>query len=123
MQGIETQVPSILADIQTCLFEKAKAGRDSKLATATNWTDFVKALEQDCLVLTPFCDDGEWEEKVKKMSRDESLRGATESATTATSMAAKTLCKPFEQPALPEGTLCFVSKEPAKAWVLWGRSY
>jgi prolyl-tRNA synthetase len=59
------------------------------------------------------------------MSRDEVLneKGVEESATTATSVAAKTLCKPFEHPPLPEGTLCFVSGLPAKAWVLWGRSY
>jgi prolyl-tRNA synthetase len=57
------------------------------------------------------------------MSREECLRGAVESATTATSVAAKTLCKPFDQPPLPEGTKCFVSGLPATTWVLWGRSY
>jgi prolyl-tRNA synthetase len=57
------------------------------------------------------------------MSREEVLRGGSEAETTATSVAAKTLCKPFEQPALPEGTKCFVSGLPATTWVLWGRSY
>lgn len=57
------------------------------------------------------------------MSRDEALRGGTEAATTATSVAAKTLCKPFDHPELPEGTPCFVSGQPATTWVLWGRSY
>ena len=57
------------------------------------------------------------------MSRDEVLQGGVEAATTATSVAAKTLCKPFDHPPLPEGTPCFVSGLPAKAWVLWGRSY
>ena len=57
------------------------------------------------------------------MSRDEALRGAFEEATCSTSVAGKTLCKPFDQPPLPEGTLCFVSGLPAKTWVLWGRSY
>ncbi|KAF3515906.1 hypothetical protein DY000_02061964 [Brassica cretica] len=37
--------------------------------------------------------------------------------------AAKTLCSPFEQPELPEGTLCFASGKPAKKWTYWGRSY
>lgn len=61
--------------------------------------------------------------RLKNMSRDEVLRGGEEEATTATSVAAKTLCKPFDQPELPEGTLCFVSGLPATTWVLWGRSY
>nr|GEU67550.1 proline--tRNA ligase, cytoplasmic [Tanacetum cinerariifolium] len=37
--------------------------------------------------------------------------------------AAKTLCSPFDQPELPEGTLCFASGKPAKKWTYWGRSY
>lgn len=57
------------------------------------------------------------------MSRDEVLQGSVEAATTATSVAAKTLCKPFDQPPLTEDTTCFVSGLPAKCWVLWGRSY
>lgn len=68
------------------------------------------------MVLTPFCDLPEWEEKVKKMSKEEVLQGKLEAATTATSVAAKTLCKPFDQPPLPEGTPCFVSGLPAKTW-------
>ena len=47
------------------MFIKAKAGRDEKMATVLRWEDFVPALERDCLVLTPFCDLAEWEEKVK----------------------------------------------------------
>jgi prolyl-tRNA synthetase len=57
------------------------------------------------------------------MSREEVLQGGVEAANTATSVAAKTLCKPFTAPALPEGTTCFVSGLPATTWVLWGRSY
>ncbi|RYR01934.1 hypothetical protein Ahy_B06g080798 isoform C [Arachis hypogaea] len=37
--------------------------------------------------------------------------------------AAKTLCSPFDQPELPEGTKCFASEKPAKKWSYWGRSY
>ncbi len=121
--GLDICVTKLLETIQKDLFEKAKAGRDEKIATVYQWADFVPALEQDCLVLTPFCDIAEWEDIVKKRSREESLKGATEAATTATSKAAKTLCKPFDQPPLPEGTPCFISGLPATTWVLWGRSY
>jgi prolyl-tRNA synthetase len=66
---IEAKIPTLLEAIQKAMFDKAKAGRDEKLATALNWKDFIRALEQDCMVLTPFCDDGEWEEKVKVRMR------------------------------------------------------
>mmetsp|Transcript_26874 Transcript_26874/g.25733 ORF Transcript_26874/g.25733 Transcript_26874/m.25733 type:complete len:370 (+) Transcript_26874:1098-2207(+) len=118
-----TTIPALLTTIQSDMFQKAKAGRDEKMETVLKWADFVPALNKNCLVLTPFCDQEEWEEKVKNMSRDEVLLGGEEEATTATSVAAKTLCKPFDQPELPEGTLCFVSGLPATTWVLWGRSY
>lgn len=50
------------------------------------------------IVLTPFCNETEWEEKVKKLSRAEALReGEVELETTATSVAAKTLCIPHDQ--------------------------
>lgn len=123
MGDADTLIPALLETIQADMFRKAKVGRDEKMATVLKWEDFVPALERDCLVLTPFCDEAEWEEKVKKMSREEALRGAEEEANTATSVAAKTLCKPFDQPPLPEGTPCFVSGLPATTWVLWGRSY
>lgn len=119
---IGTHIPALLDEIQRSLLEKARAGRDAKIVQVTEWSAFVPALEQHCLVLTPFCDEAEWEDKVKKMSREEAGGGA-EAATTATSVAAKTLCKPFAQPPLPEGTKCFVSGKPATTWVLWGRSY
>lgn len=120
---IASRVPVLLETIQNDMLLKAKAGRDEKMVKVYEWKDFVPALNQQCLVLTPFCDEVEWEERVKEMSRDEALNGETEEATCATSVAAKTLCKPFDQPPLPEGTPCFVSGKPATTWVLWGRSY
>ena len=91
--------------------------------------DFVPALEDKCLVLTPFIDNEVDEDAVKDWSRAEALEGADEDERTATSMAAKTLCKPYlGQKGLPEledvcGCKCFFTGKPAKAWVLWGRSY
>ena len=70
------------------------------------------------------------EDKVKEASRSEALDGdEAEDERTATSVAAKTLCKPsLPQAGVPEvpsieGLTCFFSGKPAKAWVLWGRSY
>jgi prolyl-tRNA synthetase len=63
------------------------------------------------MCLAPWADEKEVEDDVRKRSA------------TADAMGAKTLCIPFEQPELPEGTKCFASGKPAKNWALWGRSY
>ena len=47
------------------MFNRAKSFRDEKLVTVTKWEDFVPALNRNCMVLTPFCDNAEWEDKVK----------------------------------------------------------
>jgi len=112
-----------LEQIQKDMFERCKAQRDEKLVQVTEWKDFVPALERKCIVLTPFVNETEWEEEVKRKSREEALAGEAEDDRTATSVAAKTLCIPFDQPELPAGTKCFVSGKEATCWVLWGRSY
>lgn len=123
--NIGDNISQLLETIHTKMFEKARELRDQSIIKVTDWKDFVSTLNKGCMVLTPWCDEREWEETVKKRSREEHLSatGVVETATCATSVAAKTLCKPFEQPPLPEGTLCFISGLPAKTWVLWGRSY
>ncbi|CAM9162431.1 unnamed protein product [Chrysoparadoxa australica] len=106
---LATVIPAMLDSIQQALFDRAKADRDSHLTHVREWKDFVPALEKGDIVLTPWCNDTEWEEKVKAMSREEALRGDFEEDTCSVSVAAKTLCIPLEQPPLPEGTPCFVS--------------
>ena len=63
--GVKEAIGSYLDEIQLALFTKAKAGRDNKLVEVLKWDDFVPALEKGCMVLTPFCDEAEWEDKVK----------------------------------------------------------
>jgi len=117
-----------LDDIQKQMFEKALAVRDEHIIQVTDWKDFVPNLEKHNLVLTPWCgpEHTDWEEWVKDTSKAESLKNSgeeSEEETTATSVAAKTLCIPFDQPNLPKGTMCIASGKPATCWVLWGRSY
>ena len=121
--AVVTTVVDMLEEIQAALFAKSKAERDEKLVRVLEWKDFVPALNRQCIVLTPFCNETEWEEEVKRKSREEALDGEAEDDRTSTSVAAKTLCIPFEQPDLPAGTKCFVSGKDATCWVLWGRSY
>ena len=124
LDQLSARAAALMSEIQAAMFAKASAGRDEKIRKVMKWEDFVPALNDQCLVMTPFCDEDEWEEKVKKMSREQALApGEEEADTCATSVAAKTLCKPFDQPDLPEGTPCFVSGKLATCWCLWGRSY
>ena len=69
------------------------------------------------------CNDENEEDNVKDKSKEEALQGEEEDERTATSAAAKTLCIPYDQPELPEGTKCFFTGRPAVNWTLWGRSY
>nr|CCA27955.1 prolyltRNA synthetase putative [Albugo laibachii Nc14] len=125
---LSTSIPALLEGIQSDMLANARQTRDSKIQTVVEWKDFVSALSQGSMILTPFCNELEWEEVVKTKSRQESLAlmGLEDEAeNTATSAAAKTLCNPFEnnrQP-LDESLRCFISGKPAKTWTLWGRSY
>lgn len=126
------RLPLLLKQMQEEMYEKAEREMMERIVTVMTWKEFVPALSRNCMVLAPFCNETEWEEKVKEKSKNESLAangedGAEEADNTAVSMGAKSLCMPFEQNeksnAMPEGTVCFISGKPATKWVLWGRSY
>lgn len=125
---LASTIPSTLETIQTQMFQKAKKERDDHLVQVTNWKDFVPNLELNNLVMTPWCgpEHTEWEEWVKKTSREESLalrNQSEEEERTATSVAAKTLCIPFDQPEMEKGMKCIASGLEATCWCVWGRSY
>jgi prolyl-tRNA synthetase len=128
VDGLGSAIKTKLDEIQKTMFEKAVKARDEHIVKVTEWKDFVPNLELNNLLLTPWCggEHQDWEEWVKKTSREESLKARgeeLEDERTATSVAGKTLCIPFDQPELPEGTKCIASGLPATCWVLWGRSY
>jgi hypothetical protein len=64
-ENLASYLNALLDEIHNYLFEKSKRERDEKIVQVTEWKDFVPALNRHCLVLTPFCDQKEWEEKVK----------------------------------------------------------
>ncbi|KAL3908451.1 MAG: hypothetical protein SGILL_008474, partial [Bacillariaceae sp.] len=114
VDGLGDFIKNKLEEVQTSMFEKAVAERDSHVAKITEWKDFVPNLEKNNLILTPWCggEHEDWEDWVKNTSKEESLkiRGEEgEDEQTSTSVAAKTLCIPFDQPELPEGTKCIAS--------------
>ncbi|XP_052210036.1 proline--tRNA ligase, cytoplasmic [Diospyros lotus] len=110
MDKLVVQVEEILANIQQNLFDVAKQKRDACIQIVKTWDEFMEALSHKKMILAPWCDEEEVEKDVKARTKGE--MGA-----------AKSLCSPFEQPALDEGTLCFASSKPAKKWTYWGRSY
>ena len=128
LEGLGAYMKDKLEEIHKAMFDKAAAVRDEHVVQVTEWKDFVPTLEKKNLVLTPWCDpeNEEWEEWVKKTSREESLARLgeeSEDERAATSVAAKTLCVPFDQPELPSGSKCIASGMDATCWILWGRSY
>lgn len=116
---------SKLDAIQLQMFEKVKKVRDERTTVVYKWEDFNPALEAGNLIMTPWCgpEFQEEEEWVKEESKKISMRGEEEDEKSSTSVAGKSLCIPFEQPDLPEGTKCFATGKVATCWCLWGRSY
>jgi prolyl-tRNA synthetase len=116
-----TQVPELLTTIQRDLFNKAKQNLDSRIIKASNWTDFMSALNARNFVLTPWCERIECEKAVKERSAADSKALSAQEQEILTG-AAKTLNLPFDQePCVGEN--CFACGEAATKRALWGRSY
>ncbi|MCD9643451.1 hypothetical protein HAX54_030919 [Datura stramonium] len=103
MANLAEQVKDVLTTIQQNLFDVAKQKRDACVQIVRSWDEFTVALSQKKLILAPWCDEEDVKKDVKTRTKGE--MGA-----------AKTLCSPFDQLELPEGTLCFASGKPAKKW-------
>ena len=124
--SLSEEIPKLLNQIHDDMYNRALKTRDERLKVAYNWDDFMTALNGKNIVLTPWCDEGVEEEKVKDKSKEESLKlmaeaGEEEEVLTGS---AKTLCIPF-QPLVPlkAGDKCFFTGKEAKVMALWGRSY
>ncbi|GAB5359211.1 hypothetical protein AAMO2058_000524800 [Amorphochlora amoebiformis] len=128
-EDLASTVGKTLLQIHTDMFNRAKKVRDSRLRKVTNWGDFMKALNDKCMVMAPWCGDRKAEELIKEKTGaggNEVIdlgEDATDEVCTM-SGAAKTLCIPFKQDPMPPGTKCIGFPErDAKMWVLFGRSY
>jgi len=88
----------LLVKIQNEMFKKAKEARDSHLKVVDNWKDFMEALNGKNICLTPWCDRKKCEEKIKDVSKEESLAKMLESNEDEALLtgSAKTLCIPYE---------------------------
>ncbi|KAI3950664.1 hypothetical protein MKW92_053704 [Papaver armeniacum] len=86
------QIRDLLDNVQQSLFGAAKQKRDACITVAKTWEEFTQALNEKKMILAPWCDEEEVERDVKERTKGE--MGAC-----------KTLCTPFDQPELSEGTV------------------
>ncbi|CBZ55652.1 putative prolyl-tRNA synthetase [Neospora caninum Liverpool] len=119
------KLQELMDGIQKNLFAKAKARLDQGIEKISTFDEVMPALNRKHLILAPWCEDPESEEQIKKETQKLSEIQALEAGDSEQVMtgAMKTLCIPFDQPPMPEGTKCFYTGKPAKRWALWGRSY
>jgi len=131
-ENLVQKIKQVLDDIHNSLLTKAREARDAKIARVLEWDQFVPALDARNIVLSPWCEETECEENVKikttPQKKEEKPQQQQQPQTEAEkfeplSGAAKSLCMPFDQPALAADQKCFCCGKPAKTWCLWGRSY
>ncbi|CAF3909894.1 unnamed protein product [Adineta steineri] len=121
IDNCETKLREILEQMHKDLYTKAKAELDSHVVVVKDWAGFLKALDNSCIMLTPFCGEPSCEDKIKQDSARDAVveEGAP-------AMGAKGLCIPFDQPEkLAEDQQCChpECKRKAKYFTLFGRSY
>lgn len=123
LADLETELPKILDQLHDDLFAAAKHAYDSHRVTVENWEEFVPALNAKNVILSPWCGVMECEEDIKDSSARKDDGDEEEVDEKAPSMGAKSLCIPFDQPELKEGTKCVKCGEKAVNYTMFGRSY
>jgi prolyl-tRNA synthetase len=120
---LEKAIPALVDEIHNFLYTEAKKIKTEKTKQVLTFEEFITHLNNKCVVLVPFCLAGACEDKIKDRSKTESVAQQQDEDAGLTG-AAKSLCRPLEQPALPAGTKCFGGcGADAKEWCLFGRSY
>lgn len=123
---LPTRLPQLLVTFQADLLARAQANADASKVQCTEWTEFIGALNHRKMALAPWCGVTVCETKIKERTQLEAqnVEGTNnpEEGEKLTG-AAKSLCVPFDQPALPAGQVCVACAQPAICWCLFGRSY
>ncbi len=104
LDGIENYIKDLLEDIQTSIFNKAKAFRDARISQADTWDEFVQILDTKAGFVSAHWDGtGETEDKIKELAK------------------ATIRCIPLDNP-LEEGK-CILTGNPSTQRVLFARAY
>ncbi|OYU53968.1 MAG: proline--tRNA ligase [Chitinophagaceae bacterium BSSC1] len=104
LDGIENYIKDLLEDIQTSIFNKAKAFRDAHISQADTWEEFVQILDTKAGFVSAHWDGtSETEDKIKELAK------------------ATIRCIPLDNP-LEEGK-CILTGNPSTQRVLFARAY
>lgn len=120
MADVVTKIPELLDTIHRDMYARAKKSFDEHIIQVDKLSDMTPNLNKKNVLLAPFCGRIDCEDCIKERTAKSNDEPVDERAP---SMGAKSLCIPFEQKPLPEGTKCVGCGEPAKAYTLFGRSY
>lgn len=126
VDNVKEEVPKLLEQIQKDMFDRANEKYKQHRVQLTNWDDFVPTLNGKNVVLVPHCEGDKCEDEVKDKSAKKALGDGVAEDKQAPAMGAKSLCIPFEQPEGIDGNTKCINPDctaPAKAWVMFGRSY
>ena len=103
-EGIGNYIETLLDDIQTNIYNKAKAFRDSNIREVNTWEEFQDTIENKTGFISAHWDGtGETEEKIKELTK------------------ATIRCIPLNNPQ-QEGK-CVYSGMPSKERVIFARAY
>ena len=69
IQSVVDVINSLFKQQQIDMYEKASKGMREKLRVVKNWSNFIDALNDKCLVVSPWCNDTECEEAIKLASK------------------------------------------------------
>ena len=103
IDGIEEHVQKLLEDIQTNIYKKALALRESKTTTADSYDEFKEKIEQGGFILAHWDGTPETEEKIKEETK------------------ATIRCIPLEGDKTPGK--CMVTGRPSAQRVIFARNY
>jgi bifunctional glutamyl/prolyl-tRNA synthetase len=118
----KTEIPNLLIKIHDNMLAKATKDLNDHLKVTKTWKEFTTLLDAKNIIMSPFCGDIPCEEKIKAESAREEAEGEAQGST----MGAKSLCIPFDQPAEINSTdKCIhpACKNKPKFYTLFGRSY
>lgn len=103
LDDIATELPKLLADIQTNMYNKALAFRDSHVKTVSNTDELKDAVDSGNFALGMWCGDRECEDKIKEAT------------------GASTRNMPFDQ--TPCGDKCVCCGKKATKKIYFGKAY
>ena len=104
MDGIEAYIKTLLDDIQTSMYNKAKQFQQEKISKADSWEEFVQLLDTKAGFISAHWDGtAESEDKIKELSK------------------ATIRCIPLDNP-LEDGK-CILTGNPSTQRVLFARAY